>query len=230
MSVKKYTDATGVAEIWAKVKSIIPDSFSTIFPSNGDLLEANGSDILILSGDADISVTGDASNQEIGISISATSTPTSSRVSKFDSSAHMNSTDMTATEISNFVNGLNVRGIQAVDYVIEEGTEGIWTYRKWQSGQYDAWCDGFTYNIAIQTAVGAMYTHDDPIQIDCPSFHDPDSRYTISVVANGADFIAGSGFTNTYATFKIYRATSRVAAARSMKIHLHGKWTEDNNE
>ena len=212
------------------IQSGINDAFSMILPSDGDILTASGSDILNLSGDGDITVIGDENNQEVTIGISATSTPIANKISKYDSSAHMNSTDMTAAEVTSFVNGLNVTGIQAVDYIIEEGTEGIWTYRKWQSGQYDAWCDGFVYNVAVQTAVGAMYTNDDPIRVDCPSFHDPDSRYTISVVANGADFVAGSGFTNTYATFKIYRATSRAAAARSMKIYLHGTWTEDNNE
>ena len=27
----------------------------------------------------------------------------------------------------------------AVDYIVEEGISGIWTYRKWNSGIYDAW-------------------------------------------------------------------------------------------
>ena len=161
---------------------------------------------------------------------SPTATPTANTISKFDSSACMNSTDMTTAEVTNFVNGLNARGIQAVDYVIEEGTEGIWTYRKWQSGQYDAWSTTFTYNIAVQTAVGALYTSDDLIQVDCPSFQDPSSRYTINAVANGADFVIGYGFTNTYTTFKIYRASSRDAAERVMRIYLHGNWIEDSNE
>lgn len=40
----------------------------------------------------------------------ATATPTASKKSKFDSDAHMNSTDMTAQDVSDFVDGLNVSG------------------------------------------------------------------------------------------------------------------------
>lgn len=27
-----------------------------------------------------------------------------------------------------------------VDYIVEQGTSGIWTYRKWSSGMAEAWC------------------------------------------------------------------------------------------
>ena len=27
----------------------------------------------------------------------------------------------------------------AVDYIVEEGTSGIWTYRKWNSGKVELW-------------------------------------------------------------------------------------------
>ena len=41
----------------------------------------------------------------------ATATPTANTVSKFDSSAHMNSTDMSSQEVEDFVDGLNVSRI-----------------------------------------------------------------------------------------------------------------------
>ena len=70
---------------------------------------------------------------------SPTDVPTANTISKFDSSACMNSTDMTTAEVTSFVNGLNVRGISAADYVVEQGFEDIWTYRKWQSGIAECW-------------------------------------------------------------------------------------------
>ena len=42
--------------------------------------------------------------------IDATATPTANKKSKFDASAHMNSTDMTTQDVSDFVDGLNVSG------------------------------------------------------------------------------------------------------------------------
>jgi hypothetical protein len=46
----------------------------------------------------------------------------------------MNSTDMTSQEVDDFVDSLNITTIRAVDYVVEQGTNGSWTYRKWDSG------------------------------------------------------------------------------------------------
>lgn len=65
-------------------------------------------------------------------------------------------TDMTAQEIQDFVDSLNVTGIHAVDYIVEQGTDGIWTYRKWNSGVYELW--GYTTNsCAMTNALGETY-------------------------------------------------------------------------
>ena len=42
--------------------------------------------------------------------IDSTSTPTANKIAEFDSTAHMNSTDMTNAEVSDFVDGLNISG------------------------------------------------------------------------------------------------------------------------
>lgn len=48
--------------------------------------------------------------------------------------------DMTAQEVSDFVDSLDVGGSGvAVDLVIEQGTSGIWRYRKWSSGIAECW-------------------------------------------------------------------------------------------
>ena len=49
--------------------------------------------------------------------------------------------DMTTQEVDDFVSELDIGGSNgtAVDLVIEEGTSGIWTYRKWSSGKSECW-------------------------------------------------------------------------------------------
>lgn len=42
--------------------------------------------------------------------IDSTSTPTANKIAEFDSTAHMNSTDMTSQEVDDFVDGLNISG------------------------------------------------------------------------------------------------------------------------
>lgn len=73
---------------------------------------------------------------------SGTPIPTADTNAKFDSDAHMNSTDMTTGsggEVEGFIDGLNVTGGLFGDYVVEQGTDGIWTYRKWNSGVAECW-------------------------------------------------------------------------------------------
>lgn len=43
--------------------------------------------------------------------IDSTSAPTANKIAEFDSTAHMNSTDMTSQEVDDFVDGLNVGGV-----------------------------------------------------------------------------------------------------------------------
>ena len=62
-----------------------------------------------------------------------------------------------ALGISNGLNNSSGGGIQpADDYVVEHGTSGEWTYRKWDSGVFEAWgiiSDSF----AMVTALGSLY-------------------------------------------------------------------------
>ncbi len=71
--------------------------------------------------------------------LTSTSIPTADTIAEWDSDVHMNSEDMTSQEVEDFVDGLNVTVITAVDYIVEQGTSGIWTYRKWNSGIAECW-------------------------------------------------------------------------------------------
>ena len=42
------------------------------------------------------------------------------------------------------------------DYIVEEGTSGIWTYRKWASGIAECW-GIYSYNTAISSTWGNAY-------------------------------------------------------------------------
>jgi hypothetical protein len=66
--------------------------------------------------------------------------------------------DMTTQEISNFVGGLDYTGLNVVDYVVDQGTSDIWTYRKWNSGILEQWCIYNPASYAITTARGNLYS------------------------------------------------------------------------
>ena len=49
------------------------------------------------------------------------------------------SEDMTDAQIEAFINSVEYNLQNQVDYIVEQGTSGIWTYRKWNSGIAECW-------------------------------------------------------------------------------------------
>lgn len=92
---KKYLDDTGMSYFWGKLKAYFQPTLVS-----GTNIKTINNETLLGSGD-----------------ISVTSTPTASTISEFDSSAHMNSADMTSQEISDFVDSLNPSAL-AYEYAI----------------------------------------------------------------------------------------------------------------
>ena len=82
---------------------------------NGMLLpggESYRSNALTVDWDGNVNIPYGASYQVDGVPIKASGTPipTANEVAEFDSTAHMNSTDMTTTEVDDFVDGLDAQG------------------------------------------------------------------------------------------------------------------------
>ena len=88
----KYLDYGGLSYLWTKLKAY----FQVKLVSGTNIKTINNQSIL---GSGNITVSG-----------SSTSVPTANASAAFDSTAHMNSTDMTTTEVSDFVDGLDVSG------------------------------------------------------------------------------------------------------------------------
>ena len=47
--------------------------------------------------------------------------------------------------------------IQPVDYVVEQGTSGVWTYRKWASGLAECWGEYTNNEVYYVTEWGSLY-------------------------------------------------------------------------
>lgn len=92
-----------------------------------------------------------------GGNVDSTPVPTASKVAEFDSYAHMNSTDMSAQEVSDFVDSLDASGVTVADYIVEQGTSGIWTYRKWNSGIAECWGVSALRTVSSWTQWGGIY-------------------------------------------------------------------------
>lgn len=58
------------------------------------------------------------------------------------------------------VKTLNINGSDVADFVVEQGTSGIWTYRKWNSGIAECW--GMTpVNVLCKNSSGSCWFTDD---------------------------------------------------------------------
>lgn len=162
---------------------------------------------------------------------SSSSTPTADTLAEFDSTAHMNSTDMTTAEVTSFVNSLDLTGSKAADYIVEQGTSGIWTYRKWASGIAECW--GITAETTLSfSAWGDMYEAK-----VCDAIPFPTNLYITvpTVVANAiptsgyaimsTEFSANGVTTSQTPTLYAIRpntASGRITACAH--IHAIGKW------
>ena len=65
-------------------------------------------------------------------------------------------TVITAQNLNDINNFLGGGTGNLADYVVEQGTSGIWTYRKWASGLAECWGE-VTARASITDALGAMY-------------------------------------------------------------------------
>ena len=57
----------------------------------------------------------------------------------------------------NFGDSSGSGGGSGLDYIVEEGTEGIWTYRKWDSGIAECWTKQSYTTLKAPTAWGNLY-------------------------------------------------------------------------
>ena len=154
-----------------------------------------------------------------------TSTPTANATAAFDSAAHMNSTDMTTQEVEDFIDGLDGQGANLADYVVEQGINGIWTYRKWNSGIAECWgrmsvasrtysASGGYYNVVSAPPTGLFLS----------------GSYPVLSATGGIETCVHTtiGFTHAsdtnIQTYLVNRGTGAVTAAAWVCWHLTGRW------
>ena len=111
------------------------------------------------------------------------------------------------------------------DYVVEQGTSGIWSYRKWNSGKAECW-GTYRASIAVTTS-SAVYGGYRSGAVSIPTFPFTFvSAPTITATANSA---GGCWFNNitpstTGGSFYMSAGASMAAANRAIGFCVMGKW------
>lgn len=168
-----------------------------------------------------------------GGGVISTSTPTANTISEFDSTAHMNSTDMTAQEVQDFVDNLEGGGGSGTaDRVIEQGTSGIWTYRKWESGIAECW-GVITWTVTSWSTWGSLYysnysgtvNYPNGLFISVPiltSQSNTSANDSWLGIRSGSDYINTKDHTND---FFLLRPTAGSASTTAYaNVHAIGRW------
>lgn len=122
-------------------------------------------------------------------------------------------------------------GTDAQDYVIEHGTDGIWTYRKWASGIAECWGIN-TVTSVITTQWGSIYqTTNNNIGGDAyPTglfMSAPDVwAHTDYVEAACILFTASAGTATTAPKYGAIRGTASSSSGLHVKYYLNakGRW------
>ena len=116
---------------------------------------------------------------------------------------------------------------QIMDYladnsIVEQGTDGDWTYRKWSNGTAECWLHK---SYSVTTSTVATYFHRGAINnLSIPSglfIEEPAALITSnsSTYWIGANGVSTSAITNIY-VYDVVNGTATIWLA----IHLIGKW------
>ena len=106
------------------------------------------------------------------------------------------------------------------DYIVGQGTDGIWTYRKWNNGSYDAVYVG-TVNMQAGSAMGGGYFHQTSSALTPPSFSQ--TVKSLHGAANSAVLFSYVGHANDYSTYW-WNASSTAVSNVSVRLEMHGTW------
>ncbi len=134
--------------------------------------------------------------------------------------------DMTAQEVDDFIDSIGGGGDTIADVVVEQGTSGIWTYRKWDSGIAECW-GTMSKSFSSWASWGHIYETNTSVSANYPT-----GLFTTAPVVSARAFCsAGYAFTEANggsktATPTCYalRATTASTGTFYVEIHAMGTW------
>ena len=120
-------------------------------------------------------------------------------------------------------NGLQylITKLMGIDFIVEQGTNGIWTYRKWNSGVAECWCTDSSHSTGSSTTTN--------FSISLPS-----GLFTVKPVVVMSQGTAGTvdsrvnyvNVTGTSPNFNIdcWIYSSGTSKVVTLFIHSIGRW------
>ena len=113
-----------------------------------------------------------------------------------------------------------------VDYIVEQGVSGIWTYRKWNSGIVECWGKETIASLAVTTSYGGIYHGG---LRSSPSLPFTINNMTINVAAmctsgGGTDYAGGVRLSGNVIQYYWVNQTSYSLSNGIVSYHIIGTW------
>lgn len=147
----------------------------------------------------------------------------SSSISVLDSSIVLSadtSITMTASEINDNYGRL---------LSTEEGTSGIWSYKKWSNGNVELWGSYIVSGLACSTSLGSAMYRTDAFSVSVFPFQVYSPNLTASYESDGYGGILWATSTTTEQgppSYYLIRPTSATIVSGKINIHVYGKWSK----
>lgn len=120
-----------------------------------------------------------------------------------------------------------IGGTQVVDHIVEEGTSGIWTYRKWNSGIAECWGISEKVSAPVDTAWGSVYAKDHVIQSRPYPFTFASQPVANIITHEHSNnfwvFVGKDGTTSQTPTVSVVRPTL-MEVTLSVNYYVIGRW------
>ena len=121
--------------------------------------------------------------------------------------------------------------IKFLPSIVEQGTSGNWTYRKWSDGTAECW-GAFTFNTGTFSAWGQTYVGQTKFQATYPTglfLETPVSTMTLesplsAVLLNSVTSTAEGSSKDHTQSVVAWRGTSAGAATPTVRVYAIGKW------
>ncbi|MCQ2087652.1 MAG: hypothetical protein MJZ37_06250 [Bacilli bacterium] len=137
----------------------------------------------------------------------------------------VNGTDAKSDFPSTYNANLDKVDAMAVDYIVEQGTSGTWTYRKWNSGIAECWSFTTTPIEASSSASGSVY-YGDSSAISFPITFTAVPSITISMTQTGSTtaWPVVVYMSTTSFIIRVFRGAAVTTANYRFSAHAFGRW------
>lgn len=131
----------------------------------------------------------------------------------------------TISDMGDYIRSINTGGEDMADYVVEQGTNGNWKYRKWNSGVCECWG---THSIAVSSTGGSGTFYYAKCYAGVPSgmFNAVNHINYSCSITEGFEYCGKANINDTFTTITLYPLSNNSLSGKTgtFRIQVIGTW------